>query len=115
MILPHSHSPSVRSVAGHGWGSGRPSEGWKSRGAMPKAVRLLFNKNETGDSLNKIYVFAEEHCVICGATIPEGRQVCPSCETAAAPNKRIDLRLGIPAPKRMDQLRSWLHSLLKHR
>lgn len=21
-----------------------------------------------------------EHCVVCGAEIPEGRQVCPSCE-----------------------------------
>lgn len=23
-----------------------------------------------------------EHCVCCGATIPEGRQVCPQCEKA---------------------------------
>ena len=22
----------------------------------------------------------EEHCVICGEVIPEGRQVCPACE-----------------------------------
>lgn len=22
----------------------------------------------------------EEHCVICGEIIPEGRQVCPNCE-----------------------------------
>ena len=22
----------------------------------------------------------EEHCVACGAIIPEGRQVCPMCE-----------------------------------
>ena len=22
----------------------------------------------------------EEHCVICGEIIPEGRQVCPLCE-----------------------------------
>lgn len=22
----------------------------------------------------------EEHCVVCGAVIPEGRQVCPKCE-----------------------------------
>lgn len=23
-----------------------------------------------------------EHCVCCGATIPEGRQICPKCEKA---------------------------------
>lgn len=23
----------------------------------------------------------EERCIFCGAVIPEGRQVCPSCET----------------------------------
>lgn len=22
----------------------------------------------------------EEHCVVCGTTIPEGRQICPQCE-----------------------------------
>lgn len=25
-------------------------------------------------------VFSEEHCVMCGAVIPEGRQVCMECE-----------------------------------
>jgi hypothetical protein len=38
MVLPCSHSPSVKSVAGNGQGSGRPSEGWNSRGAAPAAV-----------------------------------------------------------------------------
>lgn len=23
-----------------------------------------------------------EHCICCGATIPEGRQICPQCEKA---------------------------------
>ena len=23
----------------------------------------------------------EDHCILCGAIIPEGRQVCPACET----------------------------------
>ena len=23
---------------------------------------------------------SQEHCVICGAPVPEGRQVCPNCE-----------------------------------
>lgn len=27
------------------------------------------------------YYFKEERCVVCGATIPEGRQVCPSCKS----------------------------------
>jgi hypothetical protein len=22
----------------------------------------------------------EEHCIVCGEVIPEGKQVCPSCE-----------------------------------
>lgn len=25
-----------------------------------------------------------EQCVCCGATIPEGRQICPGCEEAAS-------------------------------
>ena len=30
-----------------------------------------YRKNQCNNS--------NEHCVICGAAIPEGRQVCPSC------------------------------------
>lgn len=30
-----------------------------------------------------------ETCIICGATIPEGRQVCPRCEDVFAPNMDI--------------------------
>lgn len=26
----------------------------------------------------------EDHCVCCGAVVPEGRMVCPQCEAAAA-------------------------------
>lgn len=50
--------------------------------------------------MNKIFVFAVEHCVICGAVIPEGHQICPQCErtTTAAPIQSIDWRRGIPAP-----------------
>ena len=32
-----------------------------------------------GDIVNLVEANAE-HCVCCGATIPEGRQVCPKCE-----------------------------------
>ncbi len=38
MVLIRSHSPSVKSVAGNERISGRPSEGWNSRGAAPAAV-----------------------------------------------------------------------------
>ena len=76
-----------------------------------KAVRLLFNNYETGDSMNKIYVFSEEHCVMCGVVIPEGRQVCRLCEQDAkyAPNKLVDRQRGIPAPSLMCRIRLWLH------
>lgn len=30
-----------------------------------------------------------ETCIICGAVIPEGRQVCPQCEAKFAPNTNI--------------------------
>ena len=30
-----------------------------------------------------------DKCIICGATIPEGRQVCPSCEQKFEPNADI--------------------------
>ena len=29
----------------------------------------------------------EETCVSCGATIPEGRQICPACESRAEETK----------------------------
>lgn len=32
-----------------------------------------------GDIVNLVESNAE-HCVCCGATIPEGRQICPKCE-----------------------------------
>ena len=32
-----------------------------------------------GDVVNLVETNAE-HCVCCGATIPEGRQICPQCE-----------------------------------
>ena len=32
-----------------------------------------------GDVVNLVESNAE-HCVCCGATIPEGRQICPKCE-----------------------------------
>ena len=35
----------------------------------------------------------EEHCVICGEVIPEGRQVCPIC------NREYE---GVPALSRTD-------------
>ena len=54
--------------------------------------------------MNKIFVFAEEHCVICGAVIPEGRQICPLCEdTACTPKKPA----GIPAPTFLSRIRYW--------
>jgi len=32
----------------------------------------------------------ENCCVICGAIIPEGRQVCPNCEAGKEPKKEDD-------------------------
>ena len=32
-----------------------------------------------GDIVNLVESNAE-HCVCCGATVPEGRQICPQCE-----------------------------------
>ena len=91
---------------------GAPAD--RRRGESPvgyaKAVRLLFNNYETGDSMNKIYVFSKEHCVMCGAVIPEGRQVCTSCEqnVKAAPVQVIDWKRGIPAASLMCRIRFWL-------
>ncbi len=28
-----------------------------------------------------IIAFSEERCIMCGAVIPEGRQICMECET----------------------------------
>ena len=60
--------------------------------------------------MNKFYVFAEERCVICGAIIPEGRQVCPLCDQDMkyAPKQFVDLRRGIPAPSVICRIRLWL-------
>jgi predicted amidophosphoribosyltransferase len=35
-----------------------------------------------GDIVNLIHNNAE-HCVCCGTTIPEDKQICPQCESAA--------------------------------
>lgn len=61
--------------------------------------------------MNKIFVFAEEHCVMCGAVIPEGRQVCPLCEqdVKSAPMQLNNWQWGIPAPSLMCRIRLWLH------
>lgn len=32
----------------------------------------------------------EEHCVICGEIIPEGRQICPKCEKRKWDNGQRD-------------------------
>lgn len=33
-----------------------------------------------GDIVNLVHHTKAEHCVCCGAVIPEGRQICPQCE-----------------------------------
>lgn len=60
--------------------------------------------------MNKVFMFAEEHCVICGAVVPEGRQVCPLCEqdVKSAPVQLIDWQRGIPVPSLMCRIRLWL-------
>lgn len=32
----------------------------------------------------------ENRCVVCGAIIPEGRQVCPNCEAGDIPEPEKD-------------------------
>ena len=34
----------------------------------------------------------DEHCVVCGEIIPEGRQVCPNCESEVQIKKKIKRR-----------------------
>lgn len=34
----------------------------------------------------------ENRCVVCGAIIPEGRQVCPICEYEEIPRKRNEAK-----------------------
>lgn len=60
--------------------------------------------------MNKVFMFAEEHCVICGTVVPEGRQVCPLCEqdVKSAPVQLMDWQRGIPAPSLMCRIRLWL-------
>lgn len=36
--------------------------------------------NEVEQAYNSVYDNAE-HCVICGQVIPEGRLICPNCES----------------------------------
>lgn len=64
--------------------------------------------------MSKIFEFAEEHCIMCGAVIPEGRQVCPLCEQDQkhAPNQLIDWRRGIPAPGLACKIHLWLRGTL---
>lgn len=31
-----------------------------------------------------------EHCICCGEVIPEGRQVCPQCESKAEKERKDD-------------------------
>lgn len=54
--------------------------------------------------MNKQYVFAEEHCVMCGTVIPEGRQVCPDCEHAVRTKEKP---AAIPAPTFLSRIRYW--------
>jgi len=60
--------------------------------------------------MNKIFVFAEERCIMCGAVIPEGRQVCPMCEQDMkyAPNYYIGQQREIPAPGLICRIKLWL-------
>ena len=32
----------------------------------------------------------ENRCVVCGAIIPEGQQVCPNCEAGQKPEQKKD-------------------------
>lgn len=65
--------------------------------------------------MNKISVLLEEHCVMCGAVIPEGCQGCPSCEQdmKSAPVQVINWKRGIPAPGLMCRIRLWLRGIFE--
>ena len=35
----------------------------------------------------------ENRCVVCGAIIPEGRQICPACEAGKQPVKETSMKM----------------------
>jgi hypothetical protein len=43
----------------------------------------------------------ENRCVVCGAIIPEGQQVCPNCEAGDVPNQEPEI----------NAVMSWLEGL----
>ena len=56
------------------------------------------------------YIFPIDTCVICGAAVPEGRQVCPACEHGASPKINTPVQHpAIPAPGLICRLRLLLH------
>ena len=54
------------------------SLGRKMTGQEKKVVEML------GSFMNYLW---ENRCVVCGAIIPEGQQVCPNCEAGDVPNQ----------------------------
>lgn len=48
-----------------------------------------------------IYICSEDHCVMCGQIVPEGRMVCPVCEKdvgeRSAPKQAIQAQKSFPA------------------
>ena len=48
---------------------------WSDYTEIQEAIRGIIDQNRT-QSISR----NTETCVCCGAVIPEGRQVCPSCE-----------------------------------
>lgn len=54
------------------------------------------------------YRFPEERCVMCGAVIPEGRQVCRDCERAILERERQAQEVGGADRKPRRVWRRWL-------
>ena len=53
--------------------------------------QTINNTNEYFHLKNDNSEYYGDHCVICGAIIPEGRQVCPKCEGGIRSKREDDL------------------------
>ena len=64
----------------------------------------------------------ENRCIVCGAIIPEGRQICPNCENGYTPkqerNEELnELRVYMPTfadvKKKIDEMKQAADRLLQ--
>lgn len=76
-------------------------EGVRVPWAMLQAIRLLIIFLG-GITTNSLYFFQEDHCIFCGAGIPNGCQVCPFCDAQINTPQP-----AIPAPNLCTRMINW--------